>query len=107
MINKFILKDKFECIFLKGYFNDVLAGVFLWESISIIAILKRNDNYIQTEFIKIMILTIIIGFFWEYITPFYKVSSTSDPLDLLSYVIGSIIYWLVIKIWFFLFKNKK
>ena len=80
--------------FFIGYYNDVLASIILlsYSSLLIVIFAKRQIEH----FVLCSILIVLIGVFWEYVTPWYK-KSTSDPLDLVAYYIGFLIYWLVVK----------
>ena len=35
------------------------------------------------------------GVFWEYVTPLFRVETVSDPFDILTYIVGGILYWLL------------
>ncbi len=80
--------------FFTGYYNDLLASI----------ILLSYSNILLTHFLRILYLNfyglsifiLLVGLYWEYITPFYK-QSTPDPYDILMYYIGLVIYWIVRK----------
>ncbi len=52
---------------------------------------------------EITALCLAVGSIWEYVTPVMKPSSISDPIDIVCYVCGGIIYWLILRIskWLF------
>ncbi|MBU9720884.1 MULTISPECIES: hypothetical protein [Bacillaceae] len=43
---------------------------------------------------RILLFTLIVGVFWEYITPLYYSSSVSDPWDVVAYMFGGVLYWI-------------
>jgi hypothetical protein len=45
---------------------------------------------------RIIPFTLLVGLFWEYVTPLYRISKVSDPFDLIAYVAGSVTYFLII-----------
>ena len=81
-------------LFMNGYFNDILAGLFL---ISFTNVLLYKVNKSIHKLVHIEIYLLIVGIFWEYITPLYKTNSTSDPIDILAYMLGGFVYWSIIK----------
>ena len=77
-------------LFMNGYFNDILAGLFL---ISFTNVLLYKVNKSIHKLVHIETYLLIVGIFWEYITPLYKTNSTSDPIDILAYMLGGFVYW--------------
>ena len=76
--------------FLQCHFNDILAGLLL----------LSYSNFFLTMLGKpiarlhhIMLYCIGVGLFWEYAIPLVKASSVSDPIDILCYVFGGMVYW--------------
>jgi hypothetical protein len=39
------------------------------------------------------------SFVWEFIAPIFKPNSISDPIDILFYFIGTMVYWIIYKMW--------
>jgi hypothetical protein len=95
LLNRLLLKDELSWSFLSSHFNDVLAGLLLLPSYNLLALVCRQHNLLLLRFTHILTFTLVVGLFWEYITPLYRESSTSDPLDILAYLLGGLIYWLV------------
>lgn len=83
-----------ECVFMNGYFNDVLAGLLL---ISFTNLMFDKINKSFYSLLKIEGYLCLVGLFWEYITPLYNQNSTSDPFDILAYMIGGLVYFVIIK----------
>lgn len=72
----------------RNHFNDLLAMPLLLSYISIL--IKKKLIY---PFIISM--TIICSFVWEFVTPIFKNNSTADWLDVVAYVVGSLI-WVIV-----------
>ncbi|SEG77287.1 hypothetical protein SAMN02799616_04989 [Paenibacillus sp. UNC499MF] len=94
--NELYLKEQSSIMnwFFTGYYNDILAPIILlsYSNILILIFMKKKI----TNFIGLSLFVMIVGLYWEYITPLYK-NSTSDIYDLLAYYIGFLIYWLSTK----------
>lgn len=81
--------------FFIGHYNDVLASIILlsYSSLLIVIFAKREiKNFLLCSF-----LILLVGLFWEYVTPYYK-KSTPDPFDIVAYYIGFLIYWFFVKL---------
>lgn len=80
---------------LQCHFNDVLAGLLLMSYSNFLltihekAIIKLN---------QIVLYCLLVGLFWEYVIPLIKASSVSDPIDILCYIIGGMVYWCVYRL---------
>ena len=44
---------------------------------------------------QIELLLFPCGIFWEYITPLFRHNTTTDPCDILAYMIGGFLYWII------------
>ncbi|OBZ10727.1 hypothetical protein A8L34_19350 [Bacillus sp. FJAT-27264] len=97
-LNRFFLKPHIDLVFLHNYFNDVLAGVLLISSYNIAAHLCNIPKYILVQPERIFFFTLFVGLFWEYVTPLYRNDSASDLGDVLAYICGGLLYWLIIMI---------
>lgn len=93
-LNELIFKNLTGSIswIFNGYFNDLLAPIILLSYSNILLHVFLNKVYFN--FIILSAFILLVGCFWEYITPFYKVS-TPDPFDIITYYIGFIMYWLI------------
>ena len=97
LINKHYLRMVFYYPFFRFYFNDVLAGIVIL-AYSNIVISLSNVKFNLYSLKNIIVFNLVIGLFWEYVTPLYYSKSTGDPLDVVAYVVGGIVYYLIIKI---------
>lgn len=80
--------------FLSCYFNDIIGGITFIAYCNIIFDYynKKMANLWQTEF-----LLFCSGLFWEYITPLFRPNTVTDILDIIAYMIGGLLYWLIIR----------
>ena len=93
--------NKFDCIyfsnetiqyFINCYLNDILCGTLFISYCNIL--LERNDKKINT-LLNIEVLLFLCGIFWEYIAPMFISYSISDPYDIVAYMLGGLVYWLL------------
>ena len=98
-LNRFWLKPHIGGVFLSGYFNDLLAGAAI---LAIANVLWELTPFAPgrpfTRFQWALVTVVPAGLFWEYVTPLYRLSSVSDPYDLLAYLIGGLVFWSLIRI---------
>jgi hypothetical protein len=78
-------------LFFHHFFNDLLALTLLVAYVTIFCTLCVYRYFVT--FWTMLALVAVSALFWEYVTPLYLERSTSDPLDLLMYIIGYFIYW--------------
>ncbi len=80
-----------------GHFHDLLATPVLLaaSNLWIVACGRRHSTFVSLR--SILALSLAAGFFWEYITPLYR-ASTTDILDLMAYALGGILYFGVLRI---------
>ncbi len=78
--------------FMTCYFNDTIGGITF---MAYCGIVFENYHIRLIKLWQIILLMTWCGIFWEYITPIFRSDTTSDPLDILAYVCGGIIYWLI------------
>ena len=81
--------------FFISYFDDMICTTFFIAYINFFLTIK-NKKIVKLKYI--VIICIILGFFWEYITPIYKPDTTTDILDLVFYIIGGIFYWKMLQV---------
>ncbi|NLM45185.1 MAG: hypothetical protein GX200_00080 [Firmicutes bacterium] len=96
LVNKYCLKRLINHPFLHFYFHDLLAPLLLLSySNMLLAWFNFRGRRIRS-LPAILLLVLAAGLFWEYVTPLYLPHSTSDPLDLLAYLAGGMLYWLLV-----------
>lgn len=80
--------------FFNCYFNDLLAPILLFSYINLLLSILRKKIY-SLKYLVIIILLCSIA--WEYLIIFFKPHSVPDPIDILFYIFGTVIYWLLFK----------
>ncbi len=82
-------------VFFKCYFNDLMAPCFLlaYTNIFLDTIEKRLQKIKQ-----IIPFCLCAGLVWEFFTPLIKSSSVTDLFDIVSYLIGGTIYFIIDRI---------
>lgn len=80
--------------FMTCYFNDTIGGITF---MAYCGLVFEHYHRRMTKLWQIILLMASCGFFWEYITPLFRTNTISDPWDILAYVFGSIIYWLIMR----------
>lgn len=96
-LNTFVLRDVLNNVFLKSYGNDVIAGFLILAIINLILVKSKYTITVDTYWMMIRVL-VLIGLFWEYISPTYKAVSTSDAKDIVAYLCGGVLYISIIKL---------
>ncbi|PKL67890.1 MAG: hypothetical protein CVV28_03980 [Methanobacteriales archaeon HGW-Methanobacteriales-1] len=82
--------------FFSSYFNDLLAPLLLFSYINLL--LSLIDKKIYS--LKYLILIIVLcSFVWEYLAIFLKPTSVPDPIDIIFYFLGTLLYWIIYKKW--------
>jgi hypothetical protein len=76
------------------YFDDLLAPLLLFSYINILLSFYNKKIYSLKYLITFILLVSIV---WEYLIGFIKPNSVSDPLDILAYILGTLIYWMIHK----------
>ena len=71
----------------KNHFNDFLAMPLLLSYGSLV-----HKKSLST--LTVVLLTVICSFVWEFVAPMYKSDSMGDWLDVVSYIVGSLV-WII------------
>lgn len=78
----------------KCHLNDFIGGVVF---VAYVNILFEKSKYPKLEKCShICLLMLLCGCFWECVCPIFLTYSTADFLDVISYILGGIVYWLYI-----------
>lgn len=96
IINKFkIVTADNEHIkyFLNCYLNDILGAIVFLLYLSIVLSFLKKKFTFKLIYVESIILT--CGILWEYVTPFYRKDTVSDPIDLFAYIFGGLLFWYV------------
>lgn len=76
------------------YFNDTVGGI------TFIAYCNLVFSFYCRKMIKlwqIELLMFFCGVFWEYLTPVFRKDTVTDVRDILAYMSGGFIYWVIMK----------
>ncbi len=85
-----VLKEFCQC-----YLNDIVCGIAFPPYINVVLIFFKY--YQLKELHYLLSLMLCFGILWEYFFPLFIPYMTSDSLDILCYVFGAFIYWLLAK----------
>jgi hypothetical protein len=97
LFNNLFLKEQSSGLlrlFFVGYFNDLICPLFFFSYANMLLITVNKE-------ITRLWVTCLISFctscVWEFVAPLMKPSSTTDPLDIVCYVTGGIVYWAILR----------
>ena len=79
--------------FLRCYFNDIVGSVAFMSLANIFLLFLGFRGITKPLHIEALLLG--AGLFWEYGAPLIRSDTVSDPVDILAYLLGGAIYWLV------------
>ena len=99
LLNRFIIlniNNSTIHYFFSGYFDDLLAPLLLFSYINILLSFYNKKIY-SLKYLIIFIL--LVSIVWEYLIVFIKPTSLSDPIDVIFYILGTLIYWIIHKKW--------
>ncbi|UCZ52173.1 hypothetical protein LGQ02_15155 [Bacillus shivajii] len=92
-----MLKMVYDHFFFHWYFNDIFAGMMILALSNLFILIGKQFRLYMFTFKVMMLVTFMVGLFWEYITPLYLRSSVTDPIDIIAYMFGGGLYWLTMK----------
>ena len=78
--------------FMCCYFNDIIGGITFTAYCNLVFIFhnKKINKLWHYE-----LLLLFAGLYWEYLTPLFRKDTVSDIWDIVAYMTGGIIYWLI------------
>lgn len=83
-------------IFLDSYFNDILAGCIIVAIVNLLLSFGRINPSVKP--LPCLGLCLVCGLVWEYVTPLYKPSAVCDLWDIAAYMIGGLIWCIIVNI---------
>ena len=93
IMKKSALHSNFSGYFFRCYFNDLLCGLAFPAFVNELLIINR---FIPIQKLAYIILEMFCcGLIWEYVAPQFVPTATSDPIDILCYILGGIFYWVI------------
>ncbi len=84
--------SSFDFWFLLCYFNDTIGGITFTAYCNIVFSIYNRK---MVRLWQIELLLFIAGLFWEYVTPVFRTYTVSDAWDIVAYMMGGLIYWLI------------
>lgn len=79
---------------MSSYFNDIIGSITFMAYTNLILSFRK---IILSKLWQIELLMFSCGVFWEFITPIYRADTVSDIFDVLAYMVGGILYWLLVR----------
>lgn len=79
----------------KNHLNDFMGGI-LFVAYTNLILLTRNQ--LMYRLWHIVLFCLCVGLFWEFVTPLFHRESVADWIDVCCYVLGGIVYWLMLRI---------
>ena len=98
LLNNLILKQNTRGVlreFLICYFNDVMAPMAL---LAYSNILLGTTGKRLCSIRHIFPFCLCAGFVWEFLAPILKEGSVADPCDMIAYLFGGSVYWIMMLI---------
>lgn len=78
-----------------AHLNDFIGGMVFCVYLNLVLILARKQPL--TRFSVIMVVMLAVALLWEYFFPLFLPYSTSDIFDVCAYMLGAIVYCLVVE----------
>ena len=78
--------------FMTCYFYDLVGGITFIAYCNSVFYYYKGMIY---RLWQIELLLFLCGVFWEYITPLFRTDTVSDPYDIVAYMCGGFIYWII------------
>ena len=80
--------------FMSSYFNDIIGSMTFMSYCNIVFSFRKT---MVSKLWQIELLMFSCGIFWEFITPLYRIDTVTDVWDILAYIIGGVLYWIIIR----------
>lgn len=80
--------------FFQCYFNDLICPLLFFSYANILLLMVDKE---LSDIRGIFLTGLCAGIVWEYLAPFWKPTAIVDPGDFACYLLGSIIYWVILK----------
>ena len=80
---------------LRNHFNDFIGGFVFPAYVNLLLILSGRK--VIKRFVYLFLLMLGVSLLWEYVFPLVLPYSTSDILDIVAYMLGTLLYYFVMK----------
>lgn len=74
------------------HLNDLLGGIAFMGYVNVLFDLIKPSMRIR-RLGTTLIFMVLCGLFWEFVGPLFVANSVGDPLDIVAYALGALIYW--------------
>ena len=81
--------------FFVCYFNDLICPLLFFSYSNILLICVSKE---LKKLKWIMLMGLCTGLVWEFFAPVIKPSSVTDVIDLICYLLGTFLYWYIMKL---------
>ena len=81
-------------LFFVCYFNDLICPLFFFAYANLLLITVNREI---TRLWMTCLIGICTSCVWEFIAPIMKPSSKTDPVDIICYVFGGVVYWAILR----------
>ena len=89
--NQYLIKPNTVIPFFHCCANDLLAGMLFVSYVNLLLIYSKYSYRIKEHPLHCLLLIFLIGCIWEMDLGFLGIHNTSDPMDILWYLIGALI----------------
>ena len=100
-LNRFVFKsiagDNIIGNIIKYHLNDFLGAVLILVYTNLLISLTGKEEYMINTLLKCVILGAVACVFWEGLAPMVLSYSTADVLDCIAIMLGSLLYWVIIR----------
>ncbi len=100
IINRILLNGDYYGVFkwlMLGYFNDFVGSISFISYCNLVSMFFLHKMYF-VRLRNILLLLFTCGMFWEMITPLYRKGSVCDPWDIVAYLSGGIMNFLIYQV---------
>lgn len=105
MLNNYVLKkatDGWIRYLLICHFNDFICPLFFLSYVNTVLLTANREI---TSLPQLLLLCFAAGLCWEFLAPVVKRASVADIMDLVSYLLGSVLYWRILD-WFIKYQRR-
>ncbi|MBD8497374.1 hypothetical protein [Paenibacillus arenosi] len=99
IVNNQVMKPSWNVYFLHSHFNDVIGGILIVAFTNLASAIGGQARLNLYSVWRILSFTLVVGLFWEYVTPLYH-QGVTDPWDVIAYMSGGVLYWALARICF-------
>ena len=96
IVNRFILKGleiQYFDYLIKSHLGDYIGGIVFCIYLNMVLFIGKIKPI--NKFWIIFTIMLFVSILWEYFFTMFLKNSTSDPLDIIAYMLGTITYFLL------------